>query len=80
MTERLLKFTHLIYIYIYKSYNIRLRLIVHERIIQLKGNLLQSHKMILHMLRISVAFTLPKIYIYIKKSKMFFCYDKHIKA
>lgn len=31
-----LTFTHLIYIYIYKSNNIKLRLIVHERIIQLK--------------------------------------------
>lgn len=66
MTERL---AHLIYIYI--KVNIRLRLIVHERFIQLKGNLLQSCKMIPPMLRISVAFTLPNIYIYIKKSKYF---------
>lgn len=49
-------------------------MIVHEKFIQLKGNLLQSCQMILSKL----AFTLPKyISIYIKKK---FCYDKFIKA
>lgn len=38
-------------------------MIVHERFIQLEGNLLQLCKMILPKLRISIALTLPKIYI-----------------
>lgn len=69
MTERLVSL-HIssTYIYIYKSNNIRLRLIVHERFIQLKGNLLQRYKMILPKLRISVAFT-KNIYTHEKKKK-----------
>lgn len=58
-------------------------MIVHERFRQLKGNLLQSCKMILPMLGISVAFT-KNIYIYVyiytqKKIKML-CDDTDINA